>query len=326
MNRFGLLPPLVLIAAVEARAELQLRVAPTVRSGVAVESDLFLGAGLKPGLEITMAPSLVVDASLTSFFKLRADYAFAFAYEQVDAGASYDQRGGLTLRGRPWDKLWIELAGRTASQRFTVVGTEEEGFVAVTAYDAFSASPRVRYLSDQIDASAAYVFQSTLSRDFVEESSTTLGPCPAPSFQGPIREQAHRAVATVAWSPREDASVGAEYRFTHNSATVGELIYASHEGLLTGALRILGGWLRLEAGLQHTDFSVDRLDPATCVPFHRADDLGRGSLGFSLQLAPGITLELAYGYARRFSTDRQWDADRHIGYLGLRIDVDPWVF
>jgi hypothetical protein len=326
MKRGRLLAILALAAAVPAHAELQLRLSPTVRTGAAVESDLFLGAGLKPGLEITMAPSAILDVSLTPFLKLKADYFFSFAYEQVDAGSSSDQRGDLVLRGRPWNFVWIELAGRATSQRFTVVGTEEEGFVAVTAYDTLLASPGIRYLSDQIDASASYVFQSTQSRDFVEESSTTLSPCPAPSFQGSVREQAHRAVASVAWSPREDLSAGVQYRFTHNNATVGELVYESHEAMLTAAALIAGGWLRLEAGLQHVPFSVQRLDPTSCAPYRRVDDIARGGLTFSIELTPGITLEAAYGYARRFSTGREWDAGRHIGYLGLRIDVDPWVF
>jgi hypothetical protein len=292
---------------------MQLRASPLVRSGVTAASDLFLGARTRPGVELTMAPSIQGDLSLLPWLKLRGEYDFAYAYTQVNAGSSYDHLGALTIRTRPFGRWWLEVAGKAAVQRFTVVGTAEDipGRL-LTSYDAVSASPQLRYLGDHAELSLGYAFMSARSED---------------QQFGEVFEHANRAIAKASWSPQEGIAAGFQYRFTLNHATVGDLVYQSHEGVVTGALRLFQrAWLRLEAGLQYSAFAVERIDPASGDPFPRRDGLARGSLGLTVALRDGVAFEFAYGYARNFSTDASAVADRHMGYAGVRAEVDPWRY
>ncbi len=326
-----------LAAAPVAHADVELRLAPSVRAGVGGYSDLFLGAGVGPGVEAVMAPSVVADASFLPRVKLRAEYDFAFAYTQVNAGSSYDHFGELTLRLRPWGNLWLEIAGTGATQRFTVVGAPSslggapEGLPGrlVTAYDTLSMSPRLRYRGDHLDAWIAYVVASTQSQDYIEESFTPTFAC-APPFSGQADEVAQRAVASLSWSPVAWLAGSVQYRFTSNDANVGELVYDSHEGAAVVTAHLWRGWLRLEGGLQRTVFAVDRRDPVNaCAPYQRRDLLLRGSVGWSMEIRRGVSLELAYGYARNYSTEKSdptVNAFRHMVYLGIRVELGPWRY
>jgi hypothetical protein len=316
--RFALTLALVAVAPV-ARADLDLRVSPLLRAGVGGYTDLFLGAGVGPGLEFVMAPSLAADVSLTPALKLRAEYDFAFAYAEVNAGSSYDNLGTLTVRTRPWGNWWFEVAGRAGADRFTVVGTAEEDIPGhlITAYDVLSISPQLRYLGDQVDASIAYALVSTTSQGFIEDN---------PEYEGTAQELAQRAIASLAWSPASWLGARFQYRLTYNDADVPELLYWSNEWVAVAAARWRQVWLRLEAGLQHTNFSVFRVNGSGA--YQRVDDLLHASLGLSFPIRDAIWLEASYGYAQNFSTDKDptVTAWRHMAYLGLRVEIDPWRY
>ena len=326
MSRFTCCCLLLALAPV-ARSEMDLRLAPWLRAGAAGYSDLFLGANAGPGVEVVMAPSVAGDASLTPWFKVRAQYDFALTYAQVNASSAYNNLGSLTLRTRPLSNLWIEIAGRVVAERFDVAGSTQEGVAGalVTTYDSLAVAPRLRYLGDGFDAWVEYALVSAQSVAFIEDD---------PAFTGPALETVQRGAASASWAASPAFALAAQYRVTFNDANVGALRYWSNEGVAVGVVGVGPGWLRLEAGLQHTNFSVLRPDPTTVPPgqsfYRRFDDLVRASVTATIPLRAGMTLEVSYGYARNFSTERDPQilpavvASRHVAYAGLKVEIEPW--
>ncbi len=315
-----------LVGGVAARADLELRLAPEVRAGGAFSTDLFLGAGFGPGAELIMAPSIKADASFHPRWKLRAEYDFAYAFAQVNGSSAYDHLAHLTLRHRletpGGAPLWLEIAGKAGAERFSDVGLPADQPVGrqITAYDMLAAAPQLRYVGASFEAAFGYAFVFALS----SESDRFF-----------VHERSHRATALLSAALGQRLAGQGQYRFTYNDADRGELLYTSHELALSGHWQLLE-WLsaRLELGAQYSDFLLDRLtgdtcnfdDPDTCDHYKRRDLLLRAGATLALQLREGVSLEVAYGYAQNLSTEATVEAGRHLGYLGLRAEVEPWRY
>ncbi len=157
--------PILLALAAPAPAEVHLRLSPVLRSGGAVASDLFLGAGVGPGAEVVLAPSLAADLSLATRLKLRTEYDFAYAYTQANAGSSWDHLASLAVRARIWDRLWFEPSGRFGSERYSEVGVPDDLVVGrrLRAFDLVAAQPHLRWRGDRFDFGLAYAWLASSS-------------------------------------------------------------------------------------------------------------------------------------------------------------------